>query len=361
MTTSGADRAEAAGGLPDCDTHFTDDTIDLWHGISAELSLPVLPEVVDHEGRPRLRIGDRLFPKPRGKGQGNPRGLGHLIGPGATDDRREFMARHGIRAAVLQPGFVGLSVQAVVDGTLRRDLLMAYNLLARRACAGSPLDLRWAVLLSAEDPEWSLQAVERFAADDLVVGAVVRPTARTSADRLSGKEFTPVLQALARERLALFVHGGTGCYQWSPLADAYEDYTFTHAFGHMGEHMIALTDLLTRGDGLPDGLRVVMLESGTSWVPSLLERLDSHVRRLSGGGERPSGLFAEHVAIVPDPEERHARWACEVIGGGNVLFGSDYPHWDTVAAADWLGRFGDLVPPAALEANTRRFVPRLAR
>lgn len=290
---------------------------------------------------------------------GNPRGLGHLIGPGAIADRQEFMREHQIAAAVLQPGFVGLSVQAVADGELRRQILGAYNYLAQRACADSPIDLRWAILLSAEDPKWSAEAVAQYRADEWLAGAVVRPTARTSAYRLSDPELTPVLELLADAGLCLFIHGGTGCYQWSPLADSYEDYTLTHALGHMGEQMIALTDLITRADGLPGGLRVVMLESGVSWLPSYLERLDNHVRRLAGTQHAPSDLFRKQFAVVPDPGEQHARWACEQLGGTSVLFGSDYPHWDTVAASEWIDAFGSLVSIAALSANTLRFVPRL--
>ncbi|MEO3814446.1 amidohydrolase family protein [Sphaerisporangium sp. B11E5] len=129
----------------------------------------------------------------------------------------------------------------------------------------------------------------------------------------------------------------------------------------MGEQMIALADLLTRGDGLPEGLRVVMLESGVGWIPPYLERLDGHVRRLGPGRATPSALFAEHVAVAPDPGERYAAWAVRELGTGNVVFGSDYPHWDTVRADEWLAEFGDLCPRDTLRANTRRFVPRLAQ
>ena len=354
---------DSAAVYLDCDTHFTDHPRELWESVASEVGLTTLPEVFEHEGRSRLRIGELLYPKPNGRGQGNPKGLGHLIGPGADDDRRVFMAEHDIGAAVLQPGFVGLSVQSVADGELRRALLDGYNLLAKRSCDESELNLKWAALLSAEDPEWSAELLDRYRDDPHLIGAVVRPTARTRQDRLSGKALTPVLSTLADRRLVLFVHGGTGCYQWSPLADAYEDYTLTHAFGHMGEHMVALTDLLTREDGLPDRLRVVMLESGVSWIPSILGSLDSHVRRLSSSSTpdiAPSEVFTEHVAVVPDPEERHARWACEAIGRENLLFGSDYPHWDTIPSGKWATTLADFVSREHLRANTERFVPLLA-
>jgi predicted TIM-barrel fold metal-dependent hydrolase len=347
--------------LLDCDTHFSDHDHELWERLAGETQLAVVPEMLEYRGQTRLRIGDRLFPKPEGPGQGNPRGLGHLIGEGRDADRAEFMAANGIAAAVLQPGFVGLSVQAVEDPVARTDLAAAYNTLAAQACEHSDLDLRWAVLLSAEDPDWSLAAVKEHQDDAHAVAAVVRPTARTELARLSDREFTPVLELLAAAELALFVHGGTGCYQWSPFADAYADYPLTHAFGHMGEHMIALADLLTRSDGLPEELKVVLLESGSSWIPSVLERLDQHVHRLSAARTTPSQVFGRQFGIVPDPGERYARWACEQVGRQNVLFGSDYPHWDTVRTNDWMGAFGDLCPPATLRENTARLAPRLAQ
>ena len=346
--------------LLDCDTHFSDHVPALWERPAGRPALAVAPEILDVDGHQRLRLGDLVFPKPDGPGHGNPRGLGHLIGPGAEADRREFMDRHNIASAVLQPGFVGLSFQAVADRAARTALATAYNDAAARACADSGLDLRWGVLLSVEDPEWSLAELRRFAADPAVVGAVVRPTGRTADVRLNARGFTPVLELLARDGLALLVHGGTGCHQWSPLADAYSDYALTHAFGHMGEHMIALTDLLTRAEGLPDDLRVVMLESGVSWIPPLLERLALHHRRLAPGTPSPMDLMRRHVAVVPDPDERFAGAACETIGAANVLFGSDYPHWDTVDSSEWLKTYAGLCGPRTLLENTASFVPRLA-
>jgi uncharacterized protein len=345
--------------LLDCDTHFSDHEPQLWAGLAAEMGLPAVPAIVGEAGQARLSIGGQLFPKPRGKGQGNPAGLGHLIGEGHDGDRGKFMAENAIAAAVLQPGFVGLSLQAVADRGLRTALADAYNVLAARACAQSVVSLRWAILLSVEDPDWSLAAVGNYRRDPNAVGAVVRPTARTGEARLSAAPLRPVLELLADSGLALFVHGGTGCYQWSPLADAYEDYAMTHAFGHMGEHMIALADLLAGRDGLPEGFRAVLLESGTSWIPSFLDRLDTHVRRLAGAAMTPSERFTAHFAVVPDPGERYAPWACRQLGAANVLFGSDYPHWDTVRTGDWMKAFGDMCPAAGLLASTRHFVPRL--
>jgi predicted TIM-barrel fold metal-dependent hydrolase len=347
-------------GVLDCDTHFTDHLPEQWAEVGSELGLRELPAVVEVDGQVRLRLGGLVLPKPAGHGCGNPKGLGHLLGPGLDTDRAPFMVKNGITAAVLQPGFVGLSFHALADPEARTTLATGYNMLASRACAESALDLRWGVLLSLEDPSWSAAAVEHYSRAPHVVGAVVRPTARTERARLSDPAFDPVLEALAGAGLTLFVHGGTGCHQWSPLADAYADYTFTHAFGHMGEQMIALTDLLTRPSGLPEGLRIIMLESGIAWIPSVLERLALHYRRLGASARLPMEVFRTHVAVAPDPDERYALWACEQIGAGNVVFGSDYPHWDTLDAEEWFSTFGSLCAADVVARNTAQFIPRLA-
>jgi len=346
--------------LLDCDTHFSDHFPELWAELGQELSVPQVPEVTEVNGELRLRIGDRMFPKPTGPGRGNPRGLGLLQHPGRDDDRQVFMADQGIGVAVLQPGFVGLSVPGIADPVARTALAAAYNVLAARSCARSSVQLRWVVLLSVEDPDWSLEQIRSYLTDPHLVGAGVRPTGRTEGVRLSDPRFTAVLELLAAEQLPLFLHGGTGLYQWSPLAEGYQDYAMTHAFGHMGEHMIALTDLLTRPDGIPAGCKIVMLEGGVSWLPSVLQRLESHIRRLSGGGSTPQVAFHEHFGLVPDPGERYALWACRELGAESILFGSDYPHWDMVDSREWQDRFAPLCPPESLEANTRRLVPRLA-
>lgn len=84
-------------------------------------------------------------------------------------------------------------------------------------------------------------------------------------------------------------------------------------------------------------VNVVSVENGSLWVPYLMASMD----KMKGMGRngpwpggrlkgRPSEVFKEHVFVSPYHEEDVAALA-ELIGAGQVLFGSDYPHPEGLA------------------------------
>ena len=95
------------------------------------------------------------------------------------------------------------------------------------------------------------------------------------------------------------------------------------------------------------GLKVLSVENGSTWVPDLLRRMDaaflmqseaSRDARWLGGplDDLPSVIFREHVFISPlnfwSAPRENVRALADVIGPDRVLFGSDYPHPEGLAA-----------------------------
>ena len=87
------------------------------------------------------------------------------------------------------------------------------------------------------------------------------------------------------------------------------------------------------------GLRVLSVENGSRWVPQLLQEMDTAFRFVAGnpmsnwvGGaltEKPSEVFKEHVWVAPFLDHGHEAPVPELIellGSEHVLFGSDWPH-----------------------------------
>lgn len=84
-------------------------------------------------------------------------------------------------------------------------------------------------------------------------------------------------------------------------------------------------------------IRVMSVENGSLWVPYLLAAMD----KMKGMGRngpwpggyvsgRPSEVVKEKVFVSPYHEEDIPA-LCEVIGAGQVLFGSDFPHAEGLA------------------------------
>src|SRR5579862_7200424 len=69
------------------------------------------PTTVTHEGVSRLRVWDRLFPKPSGPGVGSPSGSA-AGGELTWDARREACDAIGIHTAIMLPGNVGMALHA---------------------------------------------------------------------------------------------------------------------------------------------------------------------------------------------------------------------------------------------------------
>jgi predicted TIM-barrel fold metal-dependent hydrolase len=81
-------------------------------------------------------------------------------------------------------------------------------------------------------------------------------------------------------------------------------------------------------------LKVVLSEAGVSWVPMVMERLARAYRQAEASDSwapndpHPNDLLLRNFwfASIEDPSAFHA---LDVIGSGNVLIESDYPHRDS--------------------------------
>ena len=74
------------------------------------------------------------------------------------------------------------------------------------------------------------------------------------------------------------------------------------------------------------GVRVAVLENGSSWLEPLLGRLAHTYKKMPQAFARdPVESFREHVFIAPfyeDPIDK----IVDLMGANRVLFGSDWPH-----------------------------------
>lgn len=75
-------------------------------------------------------------------------------------------------------------------------------------------------------------------------------------------------------------------------------------------------------------LRVISIENGSEWVPTLMKDMDKAVgkgRDVWAEDDIPSQIFREHIWVVPYHEDS-VHSLIEAIGVEHVVFGSDFPH-----------------------------------
>ena len=104
-------------------------------------------------------------------------------------------------------------------------------------------------------------------------------------------------------------------------------------------------------------LRIVIMEGGLGWIPSLCARMDKNWNRMRSEVPQvkrpPSEYVREHVWFTTQPMEEPGSSAAlldlfDRIGWDRLLFATDYPHWD----------FDDpsrVLPPGVSDTNRDAF------
>lgn len=194
--------------------------------------------------------------------------------------------------------------------------------------------LRPCIVIPREDPEASVREIERRASDNRFVQVLLRPF---GLEPLGRKRYWPILEAAASLDLPLGIHpGGNGVFPAS--ASGWPSYYMEEHFVTIAAGEALLTSLIMEGvfDRLPN-LKIVLMESGFAWAPSLFWRLDRiweqdraevpHVKR------PPSTYLKTNIFFTTQPIEEpenpaFLRQTFDWIGWDQLLFSSDYPHWD---------------------------------
>jgi len=107
---------------------------------------------------------------------------------------------------------------------------------------------------------------------------------------------------------------------------------------HSASLQASVTSLIIEGvfERYPE-LKIVLIEAGFAWIPSLGWRLDRNWLRMKDEvphlRRAPSEYLREHFWVSTQPMEEaeeadHVMDAMRWIGFDRILFASDYPHWD---------------------------------
>ena len=205
------------------------------------------------------------------------------------------------------------------------------------------------IAVCTERPEPAVAEIERLAGrpEFVQIGLPVR-----SPQPYGKRMYWPIYEAAERHDLVVAIYAGGGmgnpttAVGWPSLY--LEDYiSFAQAF------QAQLLSLVAEGVFVKyPKLKVVFVESGFTWIPSMMWRLDKNWRGLRREvpwlDRLPSETIRERLRVTSQPLNAPAHAfdrALEHLGGdAMLLFSTDYPHWQFDEPADaW---------PPALDAGS---------
>jgi uncharacterized protein len=190
------------------------------------------------------------------------------------------------------------------------------------------------VIVPFEDAEASITEIRRRAGDKRFAHVLLKT--RTN-DLLGKKRYWPIYEAAVEAGLPIGVHvfgtSGRAASNTGWPSFYIEDMT-----EHSSCCQAQVVSLILEGvfECFPD-LKIVMIEAGFGWMPSLGWRMDKNWKRLKDEvphlKKAPSEYLRQHFWVSTQPMEEaedaeHLIDTMSWVGWDRIMFASDYPHWD---------------------------------
>ncbi len=329
----------------DADGHILE-PVDLWAQYLEERELlPLAPTFyIDDAGVQQFKLEGVTHP--RGVlGMGG-RNAGRPVSPATADQRWEDqhpggfdphkrvadLDLEGIDVAVLFPT-VGLRFCGVQDGRLAAALCRAYNNWLADFCRPYPDRLVGVAPVPFQEPELAIAEMRRATEKLGFRAAFIRPNPLRGRN-LDHPDYYPFWEAAQDLGCPVAIHeGGLMPSVKTVGADRFTNLVYRHMLGHVMEQQIACMTMILGGvlERFPR-LRVLFLEAGIGWLPYWLERMDHHHERLAwlapACPRPPTEYFHEQCFISADPDEKTIPMVVDLVGDDNLMWASDYPHFD---------------------------------
>jgi uncharacterized protein len=208
--------------------------------------------------------------------------------------------------------------------------------------------LRASILVPGQSPELAVREIERTAPDRRFVQVLLLAMGETPLGR---RMHWPIYAAAEKHELAIGIHAGS-TYRVAPTYSGWTSYRVEDYVAQSTAFETQLLSLVAEGvfQKFPR-LKVVLIESGFTWLPTWLWRTSKTWRGVRAEvpwiDRAPMDIVHEHVRFTvdaPPTEPEKLLRTLEHMGSDRLLlFSTDYPHWQFD---------GDAVLPEGLPADT---------
>jgi predicted TIM-barrel fold metal-dependent hydrolase len=302
----------------DCDGHVWETKSQLEPYGRIRGATPTIENILTRERREDLNSGSVK------------NGIGN--GPFDISERLKDMDKEGIDIAINFP----TALLGVSDFPNSADCVAAvqaynswYSATYRQA---DKRRFQFAAPLPMQDVEAAVQEAERAVKE---LGAVAFNLPPYSQNRhLDDPVYDPLYAKIQDLGVPICPHGSR--HVWEPFGPRtwFRTQQRFYAMVHPVQQMAAMADLTLGGvfERFPR-LKAAFMESGVGWMPYFIERLDEAFERGPQDGlplkKKPSEyLLSGNCYFSCDPDEEILEFAAHELGEDQVIYASDYPHFD---------------------------------
>ena len=247
-----------------------------------------------------------------------------------------------MRAQLLDPGNIAIGVLNPLSPSGHGDRNHDFAAAMSRAVNEWQLEywtrperrLRASICIAFEDAPAAVAEIERCApeADFVQVLALTR-----TFEPPGQRRYWPIYEAAQAARIPVGFH--VFGYSGAPMTGAgWPSFYIEEVAAHAAGCQAVVSSLVLEGvfERFP-GLKIVLIEGGFGWIPSLAWRLDQMFERFRDEvphlKRRPSEYIHDHFWVTTQPMEEAPKSSQVIdamgwIGFDRILFASDYPHWD---------------------------------
>jgi predicted TIM-barrel fold metal-dependent hydrolase len=213
--------------------------------------------------------------------------------------------------------------------------------------------LRASIVVPMQAPDLAIEEIERRAGDTRFVSILVLAQGESLLGR---RHYWPVYQAAEKHKLPIAIHAGSQ-YRGAPSSVGWPSYRYEYYLAEAQAFQAQILSLIYEGVfGKFPGLKIVLMESGVSWLPAFMWRANKTWRgvrvEVPWVEREPAAIIRDHVRLTMQPFDSPPDAAgvadlIDQIGCDKMfLFASDYPHWQFDG--------DDAIPPHLPEAIVSR-------
>jgi hypothetical protein len=194
--------------------------------------------------------------------------------------------------------------------------------------------LRGSIVVPYEDPIASAAEIRKRAGDPNFVQVLMM--SRT-AEPAGNPRYWPIYEAAVEAGLPVAFHA-FGYSGWAMTNGGWPSFYIEEVSEHATSCQNQVISLVVEGvlERFP-ALKIILIECGFAWLPSVAWRLDTHWKHLKSEvphlKRAPSEQIRQHIWVSTQPMEepergQHILDIFDWVGWDRILFASDYPHWD---------------------------------